>query len=424
MTEKATIYYMLQHYKSFVLVDGDICLVDQSNGKLIRCTPEFAKLMMFCLPPRSIDEILTYMQDLDSSISINYVTKTIETLVAGDFLTDNIADFEKPPIHSLPIHGSKLVSLTVLPTLKCNQSCSYCYNRNADIDDMPLENWLPIFKEINNNSDITTLTISGGEPLLRPDVINLIDKQSYSTSLLGTNGQILTEELIPLVKNKFHHVSLSVDSMDPSHHNNARGESTHEKVIHAAKLLSQSGISWHGNMVITNDNISEMGAVRKFVKELGGERLSTSMEICNNMLDPNTYLDLLKQTEFRWDSDRYPITKSNLCGLGKSTAAIGPDGAIYPCHFFALSKFQGFKVHETGLKAAWKNSPSLRKIREIDFNNIDKCRSCSYFGLCKGGCRGIAYYRSGSITGHIGPQACMMFKYQYDNKIRQMRREQ
>lgn len=422
MTERNT-YYVLPHYRRFIYVHDSPCVLNQSDGQLVKCTEDLQHLLMYCASPRSFYEIHDFVSRRASEMTEEGTETLLKGLISESVLTTSANKLEAPPYARLKATGSDLLSITLIPTLRCNINCKYCYNKGVSIGEIDSERWKGVLQEIYR-SDVTTLTITGGEPLLRTDVIESLDKSNFDSVTFGTNGLLLNEQNVYMLKEKVDHVALSIDSLDSEIHDINRGRGTHEKVIAAAELLSEAGVSWHANMVITNTNLHSISEMNQYVKSLGGERLSSSIEICNGLLDAEKYLGFLKSSPFYWESDRYPITRGSICGLGKSTGAIGPDGCLYPCHFFMLPEFRGDAVYKAGLKNAWEESDPLREIREIDFNNIETCRSCTYFGICKGGCRGIAYFRSKSLTGFAGDQACMMFKYQYERKIAQLYKEQ
>lgn len=389
----------------------------------MKCTEDLHHLLMYCASPRSFGEIHDFIRNRASEMTEEGTETLLNGLIAESVLSTSADELERTPFARLEPSGSDLLSLTLIPTLRCNINCGYCYNKGVVIDEIDTEEWKGILQEIYR-SDVTTITITGGEPLLRTDVIELLDKSNFDSVTFGTNGLLLNDRNVWLLKEKVDHVALSIDSLDPGIHDLNRGKGTHEKVVAAAELLTKAGVSWHGNMVITNSNLYSISAMNRYVKSLGGERLSSSIEICNGLLDAGKYLDYLINSPFHWESDKYPITRGSICGLGKSTGAIGPDGCLYPCHFFMLPEFRGDDICSSGLKTAWEESDPLKRIREIDYNNIETCRSCTYFGICKGGCRGIAYFRSKSLTGFAGDQACMMFKHQYERKIVQLYEEQ
>jgi MoaA/NifB/PqqE/SkfB family radical SAM enzyme len=84
-----------------------------------------------------------------------------------------------------PIYGSVDVNNV------CNLHCTHCYwwlNRKEDEKDMTVENWRKIIKDVFNKQRIFVTTLVGGEPALRPDIIELFCKEMPRRVCVVTNG--------------------------------------------------------------------------------------------------------------------------------------------------------------------------------------------------------------------------------------------
>ena len=82
-------------------------------------------------------------------------------------------------------------------TNRCNLRCRYCYHFESTGDaaeDLPLEEWLRFFGELNRCA-VMNLTLAGGEPFIREDLKEFIDgivKNRMRFSLLS-NGTLITD---------------------------------------------------------------------------------------------------------------------------------------------------------------------------------------------------------------------------------------
>ena len=120
-------------------------------------------------------------------------------------------------------HGRAMGDLRVSVTDRCNLRCSYC---------MPEEKytWLPkaeilTFEEIAKLSDlfaqlgIRKVRLTGGEPLLRPDLhrlVAMIARNPDVTDLaMTTNGTLLEEQLDLLKAAGLRRLTISLDTMRP-----------------------------------------------------------------------------------------------------------------------------------------------------------------------------------------------------------------
>jgi MoaA/NifB/PqqE/SkfB family radical SAM enzyme len=108
----------------------------------------------------------------------------------------------------------------------CNLHCSHCYwwlNRNGEEQDMSVEDWRKIIKEVFNKQHIFVTTLVGGEPTLRPDIIELFCKEMPRRICIVTNATF------PLkCYDGLYFYWVSVDGTEKVH-DSIRGEGTYAK---------------------------------------------------------------------------------------------------------------------------------------------------------------------------------------------------
>jgi len=105
----------------------------------------------------------------------------------------------------------------VIPTRKCNLSCTYCNEYDSVSKPVPLET---MFERIDQLARLgtTIITISGGEPLLHPELDAVIRRVRKHGMLAGmiTNGYLLTAERIRrLNRAGLEHLQISIDNVQP-----------------------------------------------------------------------------------------------------------------------------------------------------------------------------------------------------------------
>jgi MoaA/NifB/PqqE/SkfB family radical SAM enzyme len=84
-------------------------------------------------------------------------------------------------------------------TRRCNARCRYCYQQNNDgvvYQDVPTQRWLDFFDELSR-AKVLQVSLAGGEPLLRNDVLELIQGIAARRMrwVLLTNGCPVTPEV-------------------------------------------------------------------------------------------------------------------------------------------------------------------------------------------------------------------------------------
>lgn len=117
------------------------------------------------------------------------------------------------------------------------------------------------------------LILSGGEPLTRPDVLEIA---RYGTDaglrvVLATNGTLLTPELVEKLKDAgVQRLSISVDGANAETHDNFRGmPGAFERTLAGIEVLRKTGFPFQINTTISKRNLEEIPKTFELAKELG-----------------------------------------------------------------------------------------------------------------------------------------------------------
>ncbi len=105
----------------------------------------------------------------------------------------------------------------VVATRRCNLACAYCSEFDGTSRPVPLD---AMFERIDRLGDLGTavITISGGEPLLHPDLDDIIRRVAATGAISGviTNGYLLGEERIRRLNGAgLDHLQISIDNVSP-----------------------------------------------------------------------------------------------------------------------------------------------------------------------------------------------------------------
>lgn len=129
-----------------------------------------------------------------------------------------------------------------------------------------------ILKKLN----ISIVTLGGGEPLLREDIVEIVEIFSKDFDVrLQTNATLANEQQIrALVKAGIKGVSISLDTLNPEKQDYICGPgntwySTVEKMILFSKLMPKRGCLLLANTVVSKLNIHELPQIALFVNKLG-----------------------------------------------------------------------------------------------------------------------------------------------------------
>ena len=109
------------------------------------------------------------------------------------------------------------VLVHIIPIRRCNLSCAYCNEYDNFSKPLPIE---IMFRRLDHLADLGTsiITISGGEPLLHPqleDIIRHIRDRGMIAGMI-TNGYLLTQSRIESLNNAgLEHLQISIDNVKP-----------------------------------------------------------------------------------------------------------------------------------------------------------------------------------------------------------------
>jgi sulfatase maturation enzyme AslB (radical SAM superfamily) len=113
-------------------------------------------------------------------------------------------------------------------TSRCNCRCVMCHVWKSEPgDELSTRQWVDVLRDIARwPGPGTKVNISGGEPLLRADLPELLGEATRLGLAVGfvTNGSLITEELAAtIVDSGVFNVNVSLDSLDPAIHDRLRG---------------------------------------------------------------------------------------------------------------------------------------------------------------------------------------------------------
>jgi len=162
----------------------------------------------------------------------------------------------------------------LIVTGACNLECSYCwYSTGAAGRATPavkpahIAGWI---ERCNGITRVRSLTLTGGEPLIRRDLPAFLDvgRGLDLDVCLLTNGTLLTERLADRLRDLDVEVHITLDSVSRGYHDSVRGG--HRRVMRGLRLLAGTGVPRRSiTTVVTRGNIAEIEPLREFAAEHG-----------------------------------------------------------------------------------------------------------------------------------------------------------
>ena len=319
-------------------------------------------------------------------------------------------------------------------TGRCNLHCKHCLTKAArnikSADELTKKELFRLFDEFKADK-IFALTISGGEPFLRPDILEILDKiKHYPFNLnILTNGILINKKVVAVLKRLryLRNIQVSLDGSNPEIHDWQRGKGNFQKALKGIRALGDNNIRYSLKAIINRHNFLDIENMLKLAKSFGlnamafgdvlecGEVCTYRNEIC---LTPEIYAAIiikLKALKKRYPDFVFSGTLADLlgfieafkrhgpgkgkrgrfgkCGAGWSNIAIRPDGWVIPCP--TLWPYKLGNIRKKGLLDIWNNSSGLKKIRDlcyVSLRQFARCRECQFITYCNGGCRAAGYY--------------------------------
>ena len=232
----------------------------------------------------------------------------------------------------------------------CNLNCIHCSTtrlKDAGRREMTVEDYRRLGKQLIQNG-VLVVQLTGGEPLARPDVEDIIRALNPSRLFISmsTNGLLLTpERLKRLKKAGLDNISISVDDMDPREHDRwRRKEGAQAQALKALDMVLDAGFRGMIFTVVTHQNVrsENLGRLAEYSRKKGvllllGWAVPTGNWNANMDVllteDDLAYLDKFQEqylhvrTDFESNYFRWG------CGAGKEKLYITPYGDVIACAF-------------------------------------------------------------------------------------------
>ncbi|MDO0139140.1 radical SAM protein [Clostridioides difficile] len=354
------------------------------------------------------DEVLNYIVSaeklkLDESSFINcfenkddkiYIRELMVMLKKVGFIKNENYNIELSKINNLNFR-----SVHLLLTNRCNLKCKHCSsNCEPDGEDTlgtdEIKNIILNLKETNPKR----IVFSGGEPLLRHDFEEII---RYAKTLLkntkfslSTNGTLINENNVVMIKELFNCVDISVDGIDEDSCSKVRGNGVFNKVIKSVYLLKKNGVNdislsmvfgvnntnMKDEFIELNQKLGTTPIVRAFIPKGRGYQ---NKELFNNgdmkfpMLIANIYNDKTKTNSTR--------INTCACDAFENSLYIDANGDCYPCPSLNLDEYKIINLAKENIKIEYvKNRMGVLKrefLNVLDYKGT-KCEICDINLFC------------------------------------------
>lgn len=155
---------------------------------------------------------------------------------------------------------------------RCNLTCKHCYSISADIDFPHELNTQQVFNVMDDLKAfrVPVLILSGGEPLLRPDIFEISHRAKAMGFYVGlsTNGTLITPENIDnIAAVNYDYVGISLDGLRDTHDHFRRKIGAFDASLAALRLCRERGIKIGMRFTLTQDNVAEFPAMLRLLEQ-------------------------------------------------------------------------------------------------------------------------------------------------------------
>ncbi|MDH0182585.1 heme d1 biosynthesis radical SAM protein NirJ [Stutzerimonas stutzeri] len=179
---------------------------------------------------------------------------------------------------TMPVLGARSVSGKRPPVViwnllrRCNLTCKHCYATSADSefrDELDTDEALKVIDDLHE-AGVRVLILSGGEPLLRPDLFLLADyaRDKGFFVALSTNGTLIDENNIGrIAAAQFDYVGISIDGLETVHDEWRQLKGSFAASMHAIDLCRQRDIRVGLRTTLTQNNYPQLPALLALMRE-------------------------------------------------------------------------------------------------------------------------------------------------------------
>ena len=310
-------------------------------------------------------------------------------------------------------------------TYRCPLQCPYCSNP-VEIakykNELSTDDWIRVMQQARKMG-ATQLGFSGGEPLVRKDLEDLIKEArrlGYYTNLI-TSGVGMDEARIVAFKEAgLDHIQISFQASNEELNNYIGGSKSFQHKYEMARLVKKYEYPMVLNIVLHRKNIEQIKDILDMTVDLNADYvelastqyygwsrvnvdqlLPTKEQLKNAESIAREYQEKMRdKMKIIYVIPDYFENRPKKCmnGWGNIFLTIAPDGSALPCH--AAGQLPGLEfpnVRDHGIEWIWDESPDFNKFRGTSWMK-EPCKSCDEKHKDLGGCRCQAYMLTGDAT--------------------------
>ena len=297
-----------------------------------------------------------------------------------------------------------------LATYCCNCNCVYCEASANEVkcDELTTEQIKGVLDELGELR-VRHFFVSGGEPLMRRDLLEVLEHAKNRGMTVGmiTNSLFFERYQKQIKAAGLKSVWTSVDGLDGTHDKNRGYPRAFEITLDAIRFYKEIGIPLRVvNTMVHPGNLDEMPELLEKLREAGINRwrLSPAIPVGRGTEDKwilsseqfRRLFRFVEETRQRFDVelteelgylgcwDTKTRNSPFICPSGIMFCVVMPDGSVLPCQVVYDTKYSEGNVKKTSFREIWRNG--FRAFRYVKLEG--ECAHCIHRQACSGGCWG------------------------------------
>ena len=352
---------------------------------------------------------------------------------------------QRLPSHLLQFSADKKPVVVWNITPCCNLACRHCYAATGNAGQDVLDHGAGLHL-IDDLADFgcPVLLFSGGEPMMRPDLADLITHAVARgmRAVISTNGTLLTPALAERFKGLgLSYVGISLDGLRETHDRFRRRQGAFDEALAAVRLCRRIGLKVGLRFTIFKENAGDIPGIFKLMADEGVPRicfyhlvysgrgaelaaedldhdatravvdtiidgaqalhqqgLPTEVLTVDNHCDgPYLYLRMLREKHPRAENVMELLRMNGGNSTGVGIGCISWDGTVYPDQFWRNQPIGN--VLDRPFSQIWsdRTHPLLGKLKEKQKYVTGRCSRCQFLAVCGGNFRARAEAATGDI---------------------------
>ena len=351
------------------------------------------------------------------------------------------------PSHLLQFAADKKPVVVWNVGRRCNLRCVHCYSQSRDQDypnELSHEEGLRLLTDLGDFGAPVVL-FSGGEPLLRPDIFELIQHATSRKmrAVVSTNGTLITTDIAARLKDAgLSYVGISLDGLEATNDRFRGVKGAFKLALQGVKNCLQTGVKVGLRFTMTRHNYGDVGGILDLIEQEGiprvcfyhlvyagratklvtearmsheetrrtvdlilartkafheqGKKVEV-LTVDNHTDGPYVYQRLLQEDPARAANVLQLLRMNGGNSTGIGIGCVSWDGSVHPDQFWR--HYTCGNVKDRPFSAIWTdpNEPLLSKLRNRKQFLTGRCAACKFLDICNGNFR----VRAEAVTGDV-----------------------